>query len=55
MIQAIALQGAAPTAISLLLIAESVGVDQRAGSWPCVLEHRFVDGHGSGMGIFWST
>ena len=28
MVQAIALQGAAPTAISLLLIAESVGVDQ---------------------------
>ena len=28
MVQAIALQGAAPTAISLLLIAESVGIDQ---------------------------
>ncbi len=28
MVQAVALQGAAPTAISLLLIAESVGADQ---------------------------
>ena len=41
MIQALALQGAAPTAISLLLIAESVGVDQdRAAAqvfWSTVL------------------
>ena len=28
MVQAVALQGAVPTAISLLLIAESVGADQ---------------------------
>jgi predicted permease len=28
MVQAVALQGAAPTAISLLLITESVGADQ---------------------------
>ena len=41
MIQAIALQGAAPTAISLLLIAESVGVDQERAAglvfWSTVL------------------
>ena len=41
MIQAIALQGAAPTAISLLLIAESVGVDQELAAglvfWSTVL------------------
>ena len=41
MIQAITLQGAAPTAISLLLIAESVGVDQERAAglvfWSTVL------------------
>ena len=41
MIQAIALQGAAPTAISLLLIAESVGVEQERAAglvfWSTVL------------------
>ena len=39
MLQAVALQGAAPTAISLLLIAESVGADQERAA---------------GM-VFWST
>jgi predicted permease len=41
MVQAIALQGAAPTAISLLLIAESEGVDQQRAAglvfWSTVL------------------
>ena len=41
MVQAIALQGAAPAAISLLLIAESVGVDQERAAglvfWSTVL------------------
>jgi predicted permease len=41
MVQALALQGAAPTAISILLIAESVGRDQELAAalvfWSTVL------------------